>query len=101
MHGPTTVAAQSNIWTVFTLSNCGIVGSNASRGMDICKCVYSVFVLSYVEDWSLVQGVLPTVFRIKKLKKWPVSNTGAVELLIIMIGKGVPLFNLDYSHISV
>jgi hypothetical protein len=31
--------------------NAGIVGSNSTRGMDICMCVYSVFVLScvYVE----------------------------------------------------
>jgi hypothetical protein len=33
-------------------------------------CVNSVFVLSsgLVTGWSLVQGVLPTVYRIKKLK---------------------------------
>jgi hypothetical protein len=41
--------------------------------MDICVCVYSVFVLSCVGSglatgWSPVQGVLPTVYKIKKLK---------------------------------
>jgi hypothetical protein len=42
-------------------------------------CVYSVFVLScvgrgLVTGWSPVQGVLPTVYRIKKLKKRPRSK---------------------------
>jgi hypothetical protein len=39
-------------------------------------CVYSVFVLScvgscLVTGWSPVQGDLETLYRIKKLKKWP------------------------------
>jgi hypothetical protein len=29
--------------------------------------------------WSFVQGVLPTVYRIKKLKKRPRSNKRTVE----------------------
>jgi hypothetical protein len=42
---PTTVAAQSKAWTVFTRSNSDVVGSNSTWGMDVCVCVYSVFVL--------------------------------------------------------
>jgi hypothetical protein len=43
-----TVAARSKAWTVFARSDAGIVGSNPSNGMDVCVCVYSVFVLSCV-----------------------------------------------------
>jgi transposase InsO family protein len=47
-------------------------------------CVYFVCVVLCVgrglaTGWSLVQGVLPTVYRIKKLKKWPRSNKRTVE----------------------
>jgi hypothetical protein len=45
---PITVAALSKASTVFARSNAGIVGSNATQGMDVCVCVYSVFVLSCV-----------------------------------------------------
>jgi hypothetical protein len=34
--------------TVFTRSRTGIVGSNPTEGRDICVCVYSAFVFSYV-----------------------------------------------------
>jgi hypothetical protein len=33
---PITVAAQSKAWTVFARWNAGIVGSNPTRGMDVC-----------------------------------------------------------------
>jgi hypothetical protein len=42
------VAARSKAFTVFSRSNAGIVGSNSTQVMDICVCVYSVFVLSCV-----------------------------------------------------
>jgi hypothetical protein len=42
------VAALSKPWTAFAFFNTGVVGSNPTRGMDICICVYSVFVLSSV-----------------------------------------------------
>jgi hypothetical protein len=55
-------------WNVFARLNTGIVGSNPARGMDVCVC--SVFVFSCVgsglaKGWSLVQGVLPTVYKCK------------------------------------
>jgi hypothetical protein len=43
-----TVAARSKAWTVFARSNAGIVVSNPTQGMDVCVCVYFVFVLSCV-----------------------------------------------------
>jgi hypothetical protein len=68
---PVTVAARSKAWNVFARLNTGIVGSNPARGMDVC--VYSVFVLSCVGSglatgWSIVQGVLPTVYMCKITK---------------------------------
>jgi hypothetical protein len=39
---PITVAARSKIWTVLALSNTGIVGSNPTRGMDICVRLFYV-----------------------------------------------------------
>jgi hypothetical protein len=41
-----TVAARSQARIVFARANAGIVGSNPTQGMDVCVCVYSVFVLS-------------------------------------------------------
>jgi hypothetical protein len=43
-----TVAVKSEAWTVFACSDAGIMGSNPTQGMDVCVCIYSVFVLSYV-----------------------------------------------------
>jgi hypothetical protein len=56
---------------VFGRLDTGVVGSNPTRGMDIR--VYSVFVSSCIDSglatvWSLVQGFLPTVYKIKILK---------------------------------
>jgi hypothetical protein len=67
-------AARSKVWTVFSRSNTGIVGSNPTPGMDVCVYVYSVFILfcvgsGLVAAWSPVERVLPTVYRIKKLEK--------------------------------
>jgi hypothetical protein len=42
---PITAAAKSKAWTDFARSNAGIVGSISTQGMDVCMCVYSVFVL--------------------------------------------------------
>jgi hypothetical protein len=43
--GPITVVALSKAWTIFARSNTGVVGSNPTQGIDVCVCVYSVFVL--------------------------------------------------------
>jgi hypothetical protein len=39
------VAARYKAWIVFARSKAGIVDSNPTQGMDVCVCVYSVFVL--------------------------------------------------------
>jgi hypothetical protein len=80
-HIPITVAARSKAWTVFARSNAGIVGSNPNQGMDVCVRLFCVwFVLcvgsGLAKGWSPVQGVLPIVYKIKKLKKRPRSNKG-------------------------
>jgi hypothetical protein len=52
--------------------------------MDVCVCLFCVYVALCVGSdlatgSSPVQGVLPTVYRIKKLKKRPRSNKRTVE----------------------
>jgi hypothetical protein len=39
---PITVAARSQAWTVFVRSNTVIVGSNPTRGMDVCVRLFCV-----------------------------------------------------------
>jgi hypothetical protein len=73
---PITVVARSRAWTVFARWNAWIVSSNPTRGMDVCIRLFCVCVVLYVGSglatgWSPVQGVLPTVYRIEKLKKRP------------------------------
>jgi hypothetical protein len=48
-----TVTAWYKAWTVFARSNAGIPGSNTTQAMDVCVCVYSVFVLSCVQVAAL------------------------------------------------
>jgi hypothetical protein len=81
---PITVAARSKSWIVFACSNAGIVGSNPTQGMDVCVRLFCVCVVLCVGSglatgWSPVQGVLPTVYRIKKWKKRRRSNKMIVE----------------------
>jgi hypothetical protein len=40
-----TAAARSEVWTVFACSNIGIVGSNPTRGMDVCVSLLCVCVV--------------------------------------------------------
>jgi hypothetical protein len=78
---PITLVVLSKAWTVFARSDAGIVGSNPTQGMDICVHLFCVYVVLCVDiglstGWSPIQGVLPTAYRIKKLKKRPRSNQG-------------------------
>jgi hypothetical protein len=80
---PITVAAQSKAWTVFARSKAGIVDSNSTQGMDVCVHLFRVYVVLCVGSglaagWSPVQGVLPTVYSVKKLKKKRPRSTRAV-----------------------
>jgi hypothetical protein len=45
---PITVAVRSKALTVFARWNVWIVVSNPTQSMDVCVCVYSVFVLCCV-----------------------------------------------------
>jgi hypothetical protein len=70
---------RSKAWTVVVCSNTGIVGSNPTWGMNVCAVLFGVCVVLCVRSglatgWSPVQGVVPTVYRIKKLTKRPRSK---------------------------
>jgi hypothetical protein len=72
---PIKMATLSTAWTIFARSNTGIVGSNPTQSMDICVRLFFICIVLCVGScWSSVQGVPPTVYKIKKLKKRPRSN---------------------------
>jgi hypothetical protein len=61
------VAGRSRAWTVFTRSDTKIMGSNPTRGMDVCMLLFCVYVVLRVGSglmtgWSPIQGVLPIVY---------------------------------------
>jgi hypothetical protein len=81
---PITVATRSKAWTIFSRSSAGIVGSILIQGMVIFVRLFCVCAILYVTSglatgWSPVQGVLPIMYRIKKLKKRSRSNKRTVE----------------------
>jgi hypothetical protein len=60
------VAARSKAWTVFALSNTGILSSNPTPGMDVCVrliCVRAALCAGsgLATGWSPLQGALPAV----------------------------------------
>jgi hypothetical protein len=70
---PITVATRSRAWTVFAHSNTGIMGSNPTRGIEVCLPLLCVCVVLCVDSglttgWSPVQGVLPIVYRLRNWK---------------------------------
>jgi hypothetical protein len=61
------VAARSEVWTVFASSNTGIVGSNHTQGMDVCMRLFCVsFVLCRQRPCD---GLIP-VQGVLVLKNW-------------------------------
>jgi hypothetical protein len=40
-----TVAEQTKAWTVFARLNAGIMDSNPTQGMDVCVCLFCVYVV--------------------------------------------------------
>jgi hypothetical protein len=66
-----TVAARPK---VFVGSNNGVVGSNPTRGMDVCARLFCIYVVLCVGSglatgWSPVQGALPTVYWLRNWRK--------------------------------
>jgi hypothetical protein len=81
----TTVVTRSKAWTAFARSNAGIMGSNPTQSMDVyvrlfCVCAVPCAGSGLAMDWSPVQGVIPIVYRIKKLKQRPKSKKRTAEL---------------------
>jgi hypothetical protein len=69
---PLTVAARSKAWPIFARWNTGIVGSNLALVMDVCVRLFCM--LRHCDGLIPVQGVLPTVYAIRKLKTLPGSK---------------------------
>jgi hypothetical protein len=79
---PITVAARSKAWTVFARSNARFE-SHSRHGC--LHCVVLCAGIGLATGWSLLQGVLPSVYRIKKPKKRSRSNIGLQSHKIIII----------------
>jgi hypothetical protein len=85
---PITAAARSRASTVFASSSTGIVGSNLTRGMDVCESLFGVCVVLRIGSglatgWSPVQGVLPTVYRLINGKNGqdPTKGCSAIDYI--------------------
>jgi hypothetical protein len=81
---PIIAAARSKARTVFTRSNARIVGSNPTQSMDVCVRLFCACVVLCVGSvlstgWLPVQGVLPTAYMFKKLKKAGRDPTKALQ----------------------
>jgi hypothetical protein len=50
---PIAVAARSKAWPVFARSNAGVVGSNPTRGMDVCENLFCHCVVLWSRDSSV------------------------------------------------
>jgi hypothetical protein len=98
---PITVAARSSLAPTL-----GSLGSYPTQGMDVCVRLFCVCVVLCVGSglptgWSPVRRVLPSVYRIKKLKKRPRSSIRTVEPYIDKYIKYVQLHiwsSLKTSH---
>jgi hypothetical protein len=68
--GPITVTARSKALTVFARSNAGIVGSNPTRGMDVCVRLFFVCVfLCVVSGLTTHTRSLTDYVQIRELRK--------------------------------
>jgi hypothetical protein len=69
---PVAVVAWSKAWTVFACSNAVIVGSNATEGMDVYVCIYSVSVISCVRAMQPAAHSPKESYRLskKRLRNW-------------------------------
>jgi hypothetical protein len=73
---PIAVAALSKAWTVSARSNTVIVGSNPTQ---VCMRLFCDYIFLCVGSglatgWPSVQGVIQTIYIIKKLRKYPRSE---------------------------
>jgi hypothetical protein len=83
---PIAVAGRSRACTVLARSNAGIMCSNPTQGMDVYVRLFCVYAVLYIgsglaKGQSSVQEVLPTVYRVKKMKKrsFPTKDCRAID----------------------
>jgi hypothetical protein len=57
---PITVVERSKAWNIFAGSNTGIMGSNPTQGMDVCLCLFCVFLRWWPCDGLILRPRSPT-----------------------------------------
>jgi hypothetical protein len=73
--------------TVFASSNNEVLGSNPTRDMYDCVCLFCVSVVLCVSSglatgWSPAQGLLPTAYRNKNIKKAAKASTKGYRAIV-------------------
>jgi hypothetical protein len=101
---PITMAAPSKAWTVCARFKTGIVGSNATEGIGVgvrlfCVCVVLCVDSSLAKGQIPVQRVLPTVYTIKKLKKWPKFNKKGYRAIDGWMDRQTPILHRHFAKI--
>jgi hypothetical protein len=74
---PITVAPRPKAWTFFTRSNTEGVGSNPTRGMDVCVCLFCLCCPVYRQrpcDGLIPRPRSPTDYVTKRLSNWEIGH---------------------------
>jgi hypothetical protein len=80
--GPSTVTARRKEWITFARSNTGVVDSNPTRGMDVCVRAVLCIGSGLTTAWSLVQAVVPSVYKDYETEEEARAQQRAVEPLM-------------------
>jgi hypothetical protein len=86
---PIAVAARSKAWTVFALSNSGVVGSNLTRGMDVCVRLFVILCVG--KGFRRADPPSKESYRLyMRLRNWksgqdPTKDCTAIIIIIIII----------------
>jgi hypothetical protein len=76
---PIAVAARYKAWTVFALTNAGIVGSNPTQGMDVCLYLFCVCVAVWVAALRRADSRSKESYRLcRRLRNWK-SGKGSTK----------------------
>jgi hypothetical protein len=85
---PIAVAERSGARTIFARSNTESLGSNPTRGIHVCVCLFCAVLCvrkGNESSWSLVQGVLQCIGERNWKKKAVIAQQWTAEQIMMMI----------------